>query len=134
MNCFFVGTYTRNLLTGKKTGSQGIYLCSLEKDGTVHVRQTYNHIENPSFLAWNPKMKMCIRDRGMNPGEDGAQIVEADVPVSEMHDFTTYLRQVSQGRGSFTFAFTRYEPLPGNLEAKVIEEAKKFMVIKADDE
>ena len=42
---------------------------------------------------------------GMNPGEDGAQIVEADVPVSEMHDFTTYLRQVSQGRGSFTFAF-----------------------------
>ncbi len=71
---------------------------------------------------------------GMNPGEDGAQIVEADVPVSEMHDFTTYLRQVSQGRGSFTFAFTRYEPLPGNLEAKVIEEAKKFMVIKADDE
>ena len=58
MNCFFVGTYTRNLLTGKKTGSQGIYLCSVEKDGTVHVRQTYNHIENPSFLAWNPKMRL----------------------------------------------------------------------------
>ena len=71
---------------------------------------------------------------GMHPAEDGMQSVEADVPVSEMHDFTTYLRQVTQGRGSFTFAFTRYEPLPSNLEGKVIEEAKKFMDIKSDDE
>lgn len=71
---------------------------------------------------------------GMNPAEDGCQVIEADVPVSEMHDFTTYLRQATQGRGSFAFAFTRYEPLPGNLEAKVIEEAKKFMTIKEDEE
>ena len=71
---------------------------------------------------------------GMNPAEDGAQVIEADVPVSEMHDFTTYLRQATQGRGSFTFTFARYEPLPGNLEAKVIEDAKKFMTIKDDEE
>ena len=71
---------------------------------------------------------------GMNPGEDGQQVIEADVPVSEMQDFTTYLRQVSQGRGSFTFDFARYEQLPGNLEAKVIEEAKKFMSGVSDDE
>ena len=71
---------------------------------------------------------------GMNPAEDGMQTVEAEVPVSEMHDFTTYLRQLTQGRGSFAFDFARYDPLPSMLEGKVIEEAKKFIVMKADDE
>ena len=71
---------------------------------------------------------------GMNPAEDGMQTVEAEVPVSEMHDFTTYLRQSTQGRGSFVFEFTRYEALPSQLESKVIEDAKKFMDIKSDDE
>lgn len=71
---------------------------------------------------------------GMHPAEDGEQTIEAEVPVSEMHDFTTYLRQLTQGRGSYTFAFARYEPLPSNLEAKVIEDAKKFIDMKDDEE
>lgn len=74
------------------------------------------------------------RVMGMNPAEDGLQCVEAEIPMSEMHDFTTYMRQLTQGRGYFDFEFVRYEPLPGNLEAKVIEEAKKFMDPKADEE
>ena len=61
---------------------------------------------------------------GMNPAEDGLQTVEAEVPMAEMTDFTTYMRSVTQGRGHYTLDFLRYEPLPGNLEAKVIEEAK----------
>ena len=71
---------------------------------------------------------------GMNPGEDGEQCVDAEVPMSEMHDFTMYLRQLTQGRGSFTFQFVRYEPLPSMLEGKVIEEAKKLFDGKADEE
>ena len=71
---------------------------------------------------------------GMHPDEDGMQKVEAEVPEAEMGDFTTYLRQLTQGRGTFTFEFVRYEPLPSNLEAKVIEEAKKFMDTKSDEE
>src|SRR5699024_5928722 len=46
---------------------------------------------------------------GMNPDEDGMQIVEAEVPMAEMQDFTTFLRQLTQGRGWFTFDFVRYE-------------------------
>ena len=71
---------------------------------------------------------------GMHPAEEGQQTLEAEVPVSEMHDFTTYLRQLTQGRGSFAFQFTRYEPLPANLEAKVVEDAKKFIEMKDDEE
>ena len=61
---------------------------------------------------------------GMNPDDEGMQIVEAEVPMAEMQDFTTFLRQLTQGRGWFTFDFVRYETLPQMLEAKVIEQAK----------
>ena len=61
---------------------------------------------------------------GMNPDDDGMQVVEAEVPMAEMQDFTTFLRQLTQGRGWFTFTFTRYETLPQMLESKVIEQAK----------
>ena len=61
---------------------------------------------------------------GMSPDEDGLQSVEAEVPMAEMQDFTTFLRQLTQGRGWYTFDFVRYETLPSNLEGKVIEQAK----------
>jgi len=61
---------------------------------------------------------------GMNPMANGMQEIEGEVPMSEMYDFTTVLRSMTQGRGSFTLKFERYEQLPSNLEAKVIEEAK----------
>lgn len=72
---------------------------------------------------------------GINPdNEDGLQIVEAEVPTSEMQNFTAFLRQLTQGRGFYTFRFVRYEPLPQMLEGKVIEEAKKFFTAKDDEE
>ena len=71
---------------------------------------------------------------GMNPDEDGLQVVEAEVPMAEMQDFTTFMRQLTQGRGHFTLEFARYEPLPSNLESKVIEEAKKLRGNTDDEE
>lgn len=66
------------------------------------------------------------RVMGMSPDEDGTTLIEAEVPMSEMQDFTTLVRQMTQGSGSFELTFARYEQLPSNLEAKVIEEAKKL--------
>jgi elongation factor G len=62
---------------------------------------------------------------GMNP-EDGMQEIEGEAPMSEMHDFTTFLRSLTAGRGSFSFVFDRYEQLPQILEDGVKEEAKKM--------
>ena len=62
---------------------------------------------------------------GMNPSEKGQQTVEAEVPEAEMHDFSTYLRQTTQGRGSFSFAFARYEEAPPQVAQKVIEASGK---------
>lgn len=61
---------------------------------------------------------------GMDSAGEGLQTVEAEVPMAEMHDFSTYVRQATQGRGSYTFSFVRYEEAPASVAQKVIEEAK----------
>lgn len=55
--------------------------------------------------------------------EPNTQELTAEVPMAEMGDFTTVLRSVTAGRGSFTFEFTRYEQAPQNIVEKVIAEA-----------
>ncbi len=58
---------------------------------------------------------------GMNPAsKKGMTIIEAEVPMREMQSFTTQLRQITRGRGSFSFEHLRYEQLPGNLVSEVI--------------
>lgn len=57
---------------------------------------------------------------GMEPVEHGTTMIQAEVPVREMHDFAMYLRQTTRGLGSFEFDFERYEQLPANLLAEVI--------------
>ena len=63
---------------------------------------------------------------GMNPTNEGLQEIVADVPQSEMADFATAMRSITQGRGYFTLEFARYEQVPSHLEAKIIEEAAKL--------
>lgn len=60
---------------------------------------------------------------GMNPTGDGMQEILAEVPESEMTTFATSMRQITQGRGSFTTAFARYEKCPEHIAQKVIAEA-----------
>lgn len=59
---------------------------------------------------------------GMNPDskKKGVTIIEAEVPMREMQSFTTQLRQITRGNGSFTLEHLRYEQLPGNLVSEVI--------------
>ena len=65
------------------------------------------------------------RVMGMEAGSDNMQIIDAEVPMAEMGDFSTFVRQATQGRGSYTFDFVRYEDAPANIAEKVIEEANK---------
>ena len=62
---------------------------------------------------------------GMNPVEDGEQEIEAEVPMGEMSSYVIDLRSMTQGRGSFSLKFLRYEEVPQMNQAKIIEEAKK---------
>ncbi|MGN0695941.1 MAG: elongation factor G [Oscillospiraceae bacterium] len=62
---------------------------------------------------------------GMNPVKKGYTCIDAEVPMREMHSFTTQLRQITRGKGSFEMEFLRYEQLPANLVAEVILSADK---------
>lgn len=60
------------------------------------------------------------RIMGMNPTGDGLQEIEAEVPTAEIADYAITLRSMTQGRGSFTSKFERYEEAPNDVQQKVI--------------
>lgn len=62
---------------------------------------------------------------GMIPG-DRFTMVEAEVPLSEVQRYAQDLRSLTQGRGSYRLEFDHYEPVPANLEQRVIEDAKRL--------
>ena len=45
--------------------------------------------------------------------------------MAEAGDYATFLRSLTQGRGSYTLKFVRYEEVPQMNQAKIIEDAKK---------
>ena len=64
------------------------------------------------------------RVMGMNPDKDGNTVVEAEVPMAELSSYAIDLRAMTQARGSFTMKFERYEEVPKQNQAKIIEDAK----------
>ena len=67
---------------------------------------------------------------GMSVDKDGNQVVEAEVPMAEMGTYAIDLRSMTQGRGSFTLEFVRYDEAPANVQEKIIADAKA----EGDDE
>ncbi len=51
------------------------------------------------------------------------QVIKAKVPLSEMLDYQSKLNSVTQARGSYHMQFSHYDPMPGNLMKKVVDEA-----------
>ncbi len=63
---------------------------------------------------------------GMTPSGDGSQEIMAEVPESEMSTFSTAMRQMTQGRGSFTTAFARYDRCPEHIAQKIKAESSQL--------
>ncbi len=53
------------------------------------------------------------------------RIIDADVPLAEMFGYATSLRSMTQGRASYTMEFSRYEQVPRNVAAEIIEKSGK---------
>lgn len=60
---------------------------------------------------------------GMSPAGDGMQEIIAEVPDAEMATFSTSMRQITQGRGSFETEFARYDRCPEHISQKIIAES-----------
>jgi elongation factor G len=52
------------------------------------------------------------------------QRIRAQAPLAELYKYSTTLRSLTQGRGSYTRRFSHYEEVPREVAGKVIEEAK----------
>ena len=73
------------------------------------------------------------RRRGIMKGMDtraGAQVIKADVPLSELFGYVTDLRTITSGRAAASLTFAHYAPVPKNLAEKVIEETKGAVAVK----
>ena len=57
---------------------------------------------------------------GMNPDHKGNTIVEADIPMSELYGYSTQLRSMTGGSGSYAYEFARYEQAPNDVQEKEI--------------
>ena len=61
--------------------------------------------------------------RGRIEGMDdigGGKMVRAYVPLSEMFGYSTDLRSRTQGRGNYSMFFEKYEPVPKNVQEKIL--------------
>ncbi len=66
--------------------------------------------------------------RGMIGGmteRNGARIIDAKVPLSEMFGYSTDLRSKSQGRATYAMEFCEYVQVPKGVEKAIIEERSK---------
>ncbi|MEY3901416.1 MAG: hypothetical protein RL189_722 [Pseudomonadota bacterium] len=48
------------------------------------------------------------------------QVVQAEIPLAELFGYETDIRSLSQGRASSTMQFSHYEPVPKNLQDKIM--------------
>ena len=62
---------------------------------------------------------------GMTPQGDGITLIEGEVPMSEMNSYSSDLRSMTQAKGSFEFAFERYQEAPPQVAEKVAAEKEQ---------
>ncbi len=53
----------------------------------------------------------------------GIQKIRATVPLAEMFGYATDIRSKTQGRGTFSMEFSKYEQVPANIEKEIIEKS-----------
>ena len=70
------------------------------------------------------------RVQGMTP-LGGSTAIQAQVPQAEMLKYSTELRSMTQGRGSYTMTFSHYEQVPPHITQQVIAQRKKELEAKA---
>jgi elongation factor G len=62
------------------------------------------------------------------------QAVKAQVPMSEMLNYQSTLNSITAARGSFHMQFSHYDPVPGNLSHKIVEQARAEGRIRGGEE
>ncbi len=87
------------------------------------------NVSTPEEFAGGVTGNLCGkrgRISGMEPMPSG-QMIKATVPLANMFGYASELRNMSQGRASFTMHFEQYEAVPLRIAEEVVEERRKRM-------
>ena len=109
----------------------------------VCAKMAYRHaLPNARPVLMEPIMKLEVitpeenmgdvvadlnRRRGMMKGMDdknGAKVVRADVPLSEMFGYVTQLRTITSGRANSSMEFSHFDECPRNVADEVVAKVK----------
>lgn len=69
---------------------------------------------------------------GMNPDNNGYQVIEADIPMMELFGYNTNLRSMTGGSGVYSYEFVRYEQAPEDVAKKEIEARASKLTTEED--
>ena len=75
--------------------------------------------------------------RGRVQGMDSRgknQVVKAQVPMAEMLNYQSTLNSITAARGSFHMQFSHYDPIPGQLAQKIVQQARDEGRIRGEEE
>ena len=75
--------------------------------------------------------------RGRVQGMDSRgknQVVKAQVPMAEMLNYQSTLNSITAARGSFHMQFSHYDPVPGQLAQKIVQQARDEGRIRGEEE
>ena len=64
---------------------------------------------------------------GLNPTNDGNQVIEAEVPYKELYGYGTTLRSLTGGNGEYSYEFLKYQQAPREVQEAEVE-ARKDMI------
>jgi elongation factor G len=62
------------------------------------------------------------------------QVIKAQVPMAEMLNYQSTLNSITAARGSFHMQFSHYDPVPGQLAQKIVEQSRAEGRIKGGEE
>jgi len=62
------------------------------------------------------------------------QVIKAQAPMSEMLNYQSTLNSITAARGSFHMQFSHYDPVPGQLSQKIIQQSKDEGRIRGEEE
>jgi len=94
----------------------------LEPVGNLVVRVPMDYMGD--VIGDLNKRRGMVLGTSQDDRDHNISIIEAEVPKSEMTTYAIQLRAMTQGRGEFTFEFSRYAEVPGNIAQKIIADRK----------
>ncbi|MDT4955032.1 MAG: elongation factor [Acidobacteriota bacterium] len=74
------------------------------------------------------------RVQGMEARGSNQQVIKAQVPMSEMLNYQSTLNSITAARGSYHMQFSHYDPVPGQIAQKIVEQARAEGRIRAEEE